>query len=327
MTRRAQERKIALEEHYVTAEFASPATNVTSELFAEIQRRLLDVGQRRLESMDAHGIELSVLSLNMPGIQGIADPKAAVASSRAVNDSLSAVVGDSGGRFAGFGTVPLQDPSAAVAELTRCVRELGFVGVMVNGYTSTAESDVGLYLDDPRYEDFWAAVEELDRPVYLHPRNPLPRAAQMFAGRPELAGAVWGFTVETATHALRLITGGVFDRHPRAQVVLGHLGEGLPFLIRRIDQTFRVSAGSARLEHPPSHYLQHHFHVTTSGNFSTPALMATLTEMGADRVMFSVDYPWASTAEAAGWFDELQLGDSDWRKIAYLNARQLLRLG
>jgi 2,3-dihydroxybenzoate decarboxylase len=222
-------------------------------------------------------------------------------------------------------TVALQDPDAAAAELERCIRDHGFCGVNLNGYTDTADGE-GLYYDDVRCDPFWAKAQELDVPVYLHPREPLPGQRRMYRDFPPLVRAAWGFGVETGGHAIRLILGGVFDRFPALDVVLGHLGETLPFAIWRLEHRVSMTPVAGRLERPISAYLRENFHVSTSGNFSSRALIATILELGADRVMFAVDYPYESMAEGAEWFDGAPINTGDREKIARLNAQRLFRL-
>jgi predicted TIM-barrel fold metal-dependent hydrolase len=315
--------KIALEEHFATDE-AQLEHTPTEE--ADQRARMLDLDQTRLEEMDANGIELAVLSLTSPGVQGVVDVRAACRLATEVNDRLAEAVARHPDRFLGLASVPLQDPAAAADELERAVTKLGFRGAMVNGYTSTASDSTGIYYDDRRFDVFWGRAEALRVPVYLHPRLALPGQRRIYDGYPELLAASWGFGVETATHAIRLILGGIFDRHPQLQVVLGHLGEMLPFAIWRLEHRVSMRPHGKTLERPLSHYLRENFHVTTSGNFSTRALLGTVLELGVDRVLFAVDYPYESMGEGAGWFDTVPLNDSDRRRIGRENARRLLGL-
>jgi predicted TIM-barrel fold metal-dependent hydrolase len=314
--------KIALEEHFNLPKFSVPQY-VNAETMKEISRRLLDVSSMRLGEMDAAGIDYSLLSLNAPGVQAELDPGRAVASARQVNDTLAEVVVASPSRYGGMATLPMQDPAAATTELERCATQLGFPGVMLNGFTNIGDADTGWYYDNERYLPFWERAEALGVPVYLHPRDPLPGNQGIYDGHPELFGAVWTFTVETATHALRLMTSGLFDRFPRLTVIIGHLGETLPFNIWRINHRASFMGDLIKFKKPLTHYLLHNFYVTTSGNFHTQTLDATLAEMGADRVLFSTDYPYESMREAAGWFDNAAINDNDRAKIGYENARSL----
>jgi 2,3-dihydroxybenzoate decarboxylase len=253
----------------------------------------------------------------------VTDPRRAVTLAQRANDTLADVVAANPTRYGGFAALPLQDPQAAAAELTRCVTQLGFHGTMVNGFTNLGDTDTGLYYDDPRFLPFWERVAELDVPVYLHPRNPLSANTGIYDGHPELMGAVWMFTVETSTHALRLMTSGLFDRFPNLTVVLGHLGETLPFNMWRISHRAAMMGELIKFDKPLTHYLHTNFYVTTSGNFHTQTLNATLAEMGVDRVLYSSDYPYESMQEASEWFDNAAISDNDRTRIGHVNARGL----
>ena len=317
--------KIALEEHFVTPELEDVigAVGWDPEEWKKVIARLEDTDGERLEEMDRLGIDMAVLSLGSDGVQGVSDAEAAVDVARRANDALAEIVRAHPDRYAGFAAVALQDPEAAAAEATRAVRELGFVGVLVNGYSDLP--DGARYYDEPECEPFWAALAELDVPFYLHPRNPLPTQRRIYEGREELLGPTWAFAVETGTHALRLITGGVFDRHPGVQVILGHLGEQLPFAMARLTQRMahnpRVS-----LARPPREIFRENFHITTSGNAHTPSLLGALMELGAERVMFAADYPFEEMADTTEWFDALDISTADRRKIGRANAGRLLGL-
>jgi len=313
--------KIAIEEHFVTPELEDLVLNPgwAPDAFRRTLDRLEDADEH-LAIMDRHGIAMSVLSLASDGIQGIDDPVDAVARARAANDALAARVALHPDRFAGFAAVALQDVAAAASEAERAVRELGFHGVLVNGY-----SNGGPYYDDERYLPFWEAMEGLRVPFYLHPRNPLESQREIYAGRPELLGPTWAFGVETATHALRLIVSGLFDRFPALTVVLGHLGEGLPFQTYRLEQRLKRRA-DVTLERLPTVVLRENFSVTISGNYHTPSLVGVLSELGPDRVMFAVDHPFEDVADGADWFEELELDPTVREQIASRNAARLLQL-
>jgi gamma-resorcylate decarboxylase len=313
--------KIAIEEHFVTPELEDLVLNPgwASDAFRRTLDRLEDA-DAQLELMDRHGIAMSVLSLASDGIQGIDDPAVAVARAREANDALAARVASHPDRFAGFAAVAMQDVAAAASEASRAVRDLGFHGVLVNGYSNGAP-----YYDDERYLPFWEAMEGLGVPFYLHPRNPLESQREIYAGRPELLGPTWAFGVETATHALRLIVSGLFDRFPALTVVLGHLGEGLPFQTYRLEQRLKRRA-DVSLERLPTEVLRENFYVTISGNYHVPSLVGVLSEMGADRVMFAVDHPFEDVADGADWFDAVELDDDVRAKIARENAERLLQI-
>ncbi len=318
--------KIAIEEHFLTPDFFPPDVNLSGPRLREIHRRLRDVDEERLEGMDENGIEFALLSLNSPGIQSELDPAEAVRKAKLANDQLYRIIERFPNRYGGFAAVAMQDPHAAASELSRCVHEFGFKGVMIHGYSNRDSITTGEYLDEPQFLPFWERAEELGTPVYLHPRGPLPSQLRIYDGHPELMAAVWAFTVETGTHALRIIMSGLFDRFPKLQLILGHLGETLPFAVGRIDYCMRQGRGGIELSKSVAEYLAENCYFTTAGNFSTVALLSTILSVGSDRVMFSVDYPWASMEDAAKWFDTVPLSGPDRTKIARDNARRLFRL-
>ncbi|QGK71902.1 amidohydrolase family protein [Allosaccharopolyspora coralli] len=331
--------KVALEEHFLDPASAqrilddpdelarvSAGGGVMPEYYEPIMHRLAEFDGDRLATMDAHGVERAILSLTAPGVQVLTDTDAAVSTARSLNDLLADQVRRRPDRFSGFAAVPLQDPAAAASELRRCVRDLGFVGVMVNGYTNDTAPGTGRYYDEPGFEVFWKEATELGVPVYLHPRPPLPSSSANLHGHPELVGATWGFGTETATHALRLIFSGLFDRHPELQLVLGHLGEGLPAQLWRTQYCFDLNPFDKRPRKTLAEYFADNIHVTTSGHFSDQALISALLTVGADRILFSVDYPYAETDRATAWIENAPISESDRRKIAHGNARRLLRL-
>jgi 2,3-dihydroxybenzoate decarboxylase len=261
-------------------------------------------------------------------VQAVPDARQAAELARRANDVLAAEVDKRPDRFQAFGALPMQDPELATRELERCVKELGFKGALVNGFSQLGEPDHTVYYDLPQYRPFWAAVERLGVPFYLHPRSPLPRDARVYAGHPWLMGAAWAFGNETAVHALRLMGSGLFDEFPRLTVILGHLGEGIPFNIWRVDN---CNAGAEKLggsaaKRPIADYFRGNFYVTTSGNFSTNALIATMAEIGADRVMFSVDWPFERVDLAVAWFDKVGISENDRAKIGRDNALRLFKL-
>ena len=228
------------------------------------------------------------------------------------------------GRFAGFAALPMQDPDAAAIELERCVREYGFVGALVNGYSQIGDSETCVYYDAPQYRPLWALFERLDVPFYLHPREPSERKA--YAGHPWLVGPAYGFGAETGLHALRLAGSGLFDAFPNLTIILGHLGEGLPFNLYRIDERIRWSPLGYPAKKRISEYFAENFYITTAGNFRTQSLVNCILELGADRILFSTDYPFEEMSEAAAWFDATAISESDRRKIGRDNARRLFRM-
>jgi 2,3-dihydroxybenzoate decarboxylase len=278
-------RYIALEEAFSIPELTDrqpppwPANRFSRRLLADWARKLPDFTEYRLPEMDAAGIDVQVLSLTVPGLQADIDAPAARDDARFANDYLARVVAEHPDRFRGFAALPMQDPKAAATELDRCVRELGFCGALVNDH----------YLDEPRYDEVWAALEELSVPLYLHP-------------------------------------GAVFDRHPGATLILGHMGEFLPFMRSRLDSRYLTLDLEAPLQRMPSAYIGSNVVITTSGVFSPAALTGAVLEIGADALMFSVDYPYESSHEAVAGLERTTLSDTDREKIAYRNAERILRL-
>jgi 2,3-dihydroxybenzoate decarboxylase len=319
--------KIAIEEHFAVDDTLRESTEyaLPGQLNA-FERRMLDLDDERLREMEAHGVGFAILSLNAPGVQSVFDPRKAVDVARRGNDALAAAVARHPDRYAGFAAVAMQDPDAAVAELTRAVQELGFKGVMLNGFSQVGDADTIVYYDDPRYRAFWAAVEGLGVPFYLHPRDPLPNRVTFYDGHPWLRGASWAFGVETATHALRLMASGIFDTHPRLTGILGHLGEMLPYCIWRFDHRVTRRPRGIPARRRFTEYLRSNFFVTTSGNFHTNTLRAAIAELGVERVLFAVDYPFEECAEAASWFDTCDIGAEARQKIGRTNAAQLFGL-
>lgn len=322
--------KIALEEHVGIEETATNfGTPFPDRVWQELKSRLIDVQDRRLAEMDKHGIEMMLLSLNAPAVQGIPNPVQADEVARKANDFLAEHVRKRPDRFQAFAALPMQDPARATRELERCVKELGFRGALVNGFSQVGDADTGVYYDQPQYRPFWETVERLDVPFYLHPRNPLPRDAKIYEGHAWLLGPVWAFGQETAVHALRLMGSGLFDAYPRLQIVLGHLGENLPYGLWRVDNAngWVPNRNPYAAKRPMRDYFRENFNLTTSGNFNTPTLIAAIAELGVDRIMFSVDWPFENVDHGVNWFDACPISENDRVKIGRENARRLFKLG
>lgn len=316
-------KKIALEEHFNTPEFMQR----TEEDFAAMdpkdvvvfKRKLLDIDEIRINEMDKAGIEISVLSLTDPGVQGKMDAAEALVLAPQVNDYLAEKIAKHPTRFRGFAHLPMQDPGAAAKELERCVQSHHFVGALINGQTN------GLYLDDAKYFPFWEKVQELDVPIYLHPGNPV-KSPISFTDHPELQGALWGWGVETGTHALRIILNGVFDRYPRVKLILGHMGETLPYLLWRFDSRWQILKKNNPLNKMPSEYLKENIYVTTSGMSDNPPFLCALQALGDDHILFSVDYPYESSEVAAKFLEQAPISEAQKNKVAYYNAKRILKL-
>lgn len=313
---------IALEEHYWDKVVTDTFVGRNASRRGALLDRLYDVGELRLKEMDDAGIDIQVLSHGAPSAQRL-DAETGPGIARQANDNLHATVAASPDRFAAFAALATAHPESAADELERCVKDLGFKGAMIHGLTN------GAFCDAREYWPIYARAEALGVPIYLHPGYPHPDVVEVYYKDylddfPALATAGWGYTVETATQAIRMVLSGVFDAHPGLQMVLGHMGETLPFLLWRVNQAL------SRVENTQTRSFREifeaHFHVTTSGNFSNPALLCTVQEMGIDRVMFSVDYPFVENQPGADWAEQLSFSREDREKILNGNARRLLGL-
>lgn len=322
--------KIGLEEHFALEETLKDSAGFfPDKVWAELRGRLLDIQDRRLREMDDNGMEMMLLSLNAPAVQGIPNAKVANELSRRANDYLAEQVAKRPDRFQALAALPMQDPELAARELERCVKQLGFKGVLVNGFSEISGTNGAVYYDLPQYWPFWGVVESLDVPFYLHPRNPLPSDAKIYEGHPWLMGPTWAFGQETAVHALRLMCSGLFDKYPRLAIILGHMGEGLPYSMWRVDHrnAWIKSPPAYPAKRPIADYFRENFYLTTSGNFRTQTLIDAILEVGADRILFSTDWPFENVDHAASWFDAASISERDRLKIGRTNAAQLFKLG
>lgn len=320
-------RVIALEEHFWTPAIAEAIGALrnpdTAAAQSPLAANLLDLGEQRLAAMDAAGIDLQVISHTTPGVQHL-DPETAVALAREANDELARAVGEHPARFAAFATLPTPDPSAAADELERAVGELGMKGAMVNGHTG------GRFLDDPSFDVLLARFERLGVPLYLHPAEPVPavRDAYYAGFNPAvswfLSAAAWGWHAETGLHVLRMVLGGVFDRHPQLRLVVGHMGEMLPFMLARVDDNLPPEVTG--LDRMPSEYILDNVLITTSGLFTLPPLLCALMVFGAERILFSVDWPYAPNEDGRRLLETAPLSPDDLERIAHGNAERLLGL-
>lgn len=327
--------KIALEEHLSTLEHnqlwdaTGEAERNGKAYMEDVEWRLLETDQRVAE-MDRNGIEISILSLTSPGAQAILDTQKAIDFARRTNDLVAGqYVASHPTRLRAFATVALQSPRAAADELERAVKELGLCGALVNGYTNIGDANTAQYLDEEPVWEFWDRVAALSVPVYLHPREPLPTQRRIYEGYSSLIGSAWGFGIETSTHAIRLMMSGLFDRYPNLTILLGHLGEGLPLMLPRLEHRLHMQRngdGLGKAQKPLSHYLNHNFYLTTSGHFHTKGMLDAISEIGVDRVLFSVDYPYEIMREAAEWFDQALIAENDRIKIGRTNAMRLFHL-
>ncbi|MCV7378444.1 amidohydrolase [Mycobacterium alsense] len=315
-------RVLALEEHYATTEFLNgPGRWLASR--TGIVEPISDLGEGRIAAMDDGGVDVAVLSLAAPGVEQLEGPEA-VRLARACNDELAAAIGRYPDRLAGFAALPISAPEEAADELERAVRGHGLVGAVINGHSR------GRYLDDPLFDPVLARAAALRVPVYLHPTVPPPRVIEAcYAGFSAevtftLSTVGWGWHINTGTHVLRLILGGVFDRYPELQFIIGHMGEATSFMLPRFDATLKPELTGLR--HPVSAYLRRNLNYTFA-NFNDQATYANLiAQVGAGRVCFSADHPFGSMRAARDFFDALPLSAHDRALIGHRNAERLLGL-
>ncbi len=311
---------IALEEHYWDPELVALFPGREGKRVSDVERRLLDLGELRLREMDEAGIDVQVLSHGAPGTQKM-DATTSTRMSRQTNARLARFIATNPNRFSGLALLPTPDPAAAADELEYAVTALGLKGAMIHGLTN------GKFIDEKQFWPIFSKAEALDVPIYVHPSFPHPKVVEAYyrdyvGAFPELIGPALGFTVEAATQAIRLVISGLFERHPKLKIILGHLGEGIPFLLWRIDESLARSRADLSFKD----IFRRNFYLTTSGNFSGTALTASITEMGVDRILFSVDWPFISNSLATKWLHQMSLPEMDKAKIFSGNARKLLKL-
>ncbi|MDR3296188.1 MAG: amidohydrolase family protein [Clostridiales Family XIII bacterium] len=319
--------KIGLEEHFAIQETLGDSERYFHPAeWPMFSKRILDLMDIRLREMDEHGMQMMILSLNSPAVQAICDRKQAAEVARKANDEMAEAIARNPKRFRGFAALPMQDPDAAILEMRRAVKDLGCVGVLVNGYSQIDNPEVYKYLDDPIYRPFWAEVEKLDVPFYMHPRDAMPCNTHAVDGHPWLVGAAWTFGVETATHTLRLLCSGLFDEFPKLKYILGHLGETLPFCIWRTQSRIAREKRGVPAKRPLYEYMSDNMWFTTSGQFRTPALWNTIAEFSSSKILFATDFPFEEVGEACAWFDNCSVGDTDKQLIGRENSIKLFNL-
>ncbi len=315
-------KKIALEEHCMAPGFEpywlKTVEDVEPARYQQVLARLNDFGEQRLAAMETSGIEISVLSIAGPGVQIEPDAAKATRIAREGNDFLAKQIQKQPDRYRGFAHLAVQDPKAAADELERCVRDLKFCGALINGHTN------GQYLDDPATYPIWERAEALGAVLYLHPADPVTQMPALNGYR-GLKRATWEWTVETGTHALRIVFSGLFDRFPRVKLGLGHLGETLPYQLWRFDS--RAKLYGVKLQKNPSDYIRENIVVTTSGMFSFEPIDCAIKALGRHNVMYSADYPFEDPKEAGEFMQELPFSKDVLDDLAYNNASRLLGLG
>lgn len=322
-------RTICLEEHFGSPGFLAGPGREFTERFRSgdprgkaIYERLQDVGAKRLAEMDAAHIDMQVVSLNSPGVEQ-AEVAEQIAVAREANDFLAEAIKNNPTRFVGLAALPVAAPDKAAEELERAVRQ-GFKGAIVNGHTR------GRYLDDEFFSPILERAEALNVPIYLHPTiPPKPVVEALYSGfspavTAAFAAPAWGWHIETAVHLIRLMLGGVFDRYPKLQIIIGHLGEGIPFMLPRMNKNLPTEL--TKLQRPIGAYLRENVHYTFGGFNFTATFLNLMLEVGADRIMFSVDYPYGSMAEARAFLEQLPISAADRERIAHGNAERLLGL-
>ena len=321
---------IAIEEHFITPmyrkkvaanEFRNFYLSSRSEQIGhDIVEQNADLGAKRLSHMDAAGVDVQVLSFGSPGPQAFG-ADVAVPMARDANDRAHEAVRAHPDRFAAFAALPTADAEASATEFDRCVTKLGFKGAMIHGHTQ------GSFLDEKKYWVIFERAQALGVPIYLHPTLPHPDAVRAyFQGYEDLARAGWGFAIDTSCHFLRIVFAGVFDAYPDLKIILGHLGEGLPFAMHRLnDHTYRAAARRG-LEKTPLQYFKDNLLVTTSGNWYEPAFLCTLLALGADNILFAVDWPYEANATGIEFLRKLSISDADREKIAHGNAERILKM-
>ena len=343
---RAKHKVIAVEEHFATVEYLDNLRAILEKTYAnskvideerfivsdapflpmmdtphvrEMIDHLIDTGEGRVQVMDRCGIDMQVLSFLSPGVQ-VFDAATGTKMAEGINDRLSRIVSEHPTRFAGLASLALQNPNEAADELERSVTELGLKGACIFPHTK------GEYLDEKKYWVVFERAHRLGVPIYLHPRGPSPDIIKPYLDYPFLDSAMWGFAADTGLCAMRLICSGLFDEYPQLKIVLGHLGEAIPFWLWRIDNMWQRSPLSQELKKAPSHYFKDNFVISTSGMFSEPALLYSLSAVGADNILFALDYPMESPEEAIQFMLAAPISHNDREKIFHQNAERVFSL-
>lgn len=317
-------KRINKQEEYMNLEIRwVPTSDQSTTLVGAnaVMQKLLDIGDGRIKELDESGIDMQVLTLVSPGVQMLDGPTA-VSTMKRTDDYLAEVVRSHPERFVGLATLAPQNPIASAKELERAVKKLGLRGACVNSQTN------GEYLDDQKFWPIFETAEQLDVPIYIHARIPSQQMVKAYMGYPGMALAFWGYGAETSLHAVRLICSGVFEKYPRLKIILGHLGEALPFWLWRLDRRWSAGAGGSAkgFSRKPSEYFRDNFYITTSGNFWFPPLQESMLAIGADRILFAVDYPFESNQDGVRFIDSVPISHGDKEKICHFNAEKLLKL-
>lgn len=317
------QRVIAIEEHYLDPDITAHFHGRDARGGGPLIKKLEDVGVERIKNMDESGIDVQILSHAPPATQRM-NAEDGVPAAIAANNKLAEICKVHPDRLGGFAMLPTGDVKASAGELERCVNDLGFKGAMIHGLIGDDRD----FIDNQKYWPIFERAEALDVPLYIHPAMPHPAVFDAYfkdyaEKYPAFVTAGWGFTMETATAGIRLVLSGVLDKHPGTKIILGHLGEGLPFLMWRIDMALnRPGNDGVKFRE----LFTKHFYITTSGFFSDPALLLSIQEMSVDKILFAVDYPFVPNEPGPKWMDHLMLNIDDKAKILHGNAEKLLRM-
>jgi 5-carboxyvanillate decarboxylase len=312
--------EIIEQEKYILSDAPFLSSMSSNAGTGKMMNKLCDIGKGRLDDMDKYGIDTQVVSLVSPGVQ-IFEASEGTRLAREYDNTLAAAAKEYPKRFSGLACIAPQNPKDAADELERSIKELGFKGAVINSHTR------GEYLDDRKYWVIFERAQALNVPIYLHPRAPSPDMMKPFTGYPMLDSAMWGFTAEAALHSMRLICSGLFDEFPKLKIVLGHLGETIPFLLARIDNRYSATPFPKKLKKLPGQYFKDNFLVTTSGMNEDPAaLIFTISVLGSDNIMFAADYPMEDMEGAARFIDAAPIGEKDREKICHVNAERVFSL-
>lgn len=322
-------KKIALEEAMVqpgTIEMVPDHKN--HHEFQDNLDKLLEVGDARLADMDANDIAISVLSVTTPGLQGLNTTNDVSKIANDWNEYLASIVKKHPHRFKALANVPTITGDMAADEIARVVEREEFVGCMINGFDNSGGKKP-TYLDNEEYDSFFDVLEKNQFPLYIHPRAVPENRETTYRPYDAMKGSVWGFHIETAEHCVRIMLSGVLDRFPNLTIIIGHMGEMLPFWAWRMDHRLNIEGWYKSLpcQRSIKDYLTSNFYVTTSGFFHTPALQHAIATMGVNRILFSVDYPYEDNKEASDWLDSVPISEEEKHQIAYDNAAKLLLNG
>ncbi len=286
-----------------------------------VHNRLIDLYEMRMQEMDKYDVDVHLLALTSTGVQ-MMDADRAVAVAEIGNDRLHEAIQRHPDRFTGLATIAVQDPPRAVKEIERAIKKLKLNGIMINSHTN------GEYLSEQKYWPILEAIEDLNVPLYIHPRAPIPLMAKAYR-TDHLEHAIWGYQAETGLHGLRLITGAVFDQFPKLQVVLGHMGEGIPYWLYRLDFMYgkvKIDFGRRKLKLTPSEYFKRNFYITTSGMNWEPTLKFCIEAVGADRIMWAIDYPYQDHPDAVEFMDAARISEKDKQAIYHGNAERVFKI-